>query len=72
MASLGERDVLSDGTALYQLVLEYSFIQSESQAPGHVTPRWPGLNSILYEASFHGQFYMILDRSNSVVQTVWM
>jgi tripeptidyl-peptidase-2 len=61
---LGERDILSDGTPLYQLLLEYSFEQSETSEVVH---QWPGLQGVLYESDFHGQFFMIFDNKKKLV-----
>ena len=44
---LGERDVLPDGTPLYQLVLEYEVDQGADCS--ELPPRWPGLQGVLYE-----------------------
>ena len=55
---LGERDIYPDGSVIYQLILEYEFDNIEA---GDVTPRWPGLNGILYESDYTNQFFLLYD-----------
>jgi len=40
---LGGRDVMLDGSASYQMLLEYEFDNGESTGSTEVTPRWPAL-----------------------------
>lgn len=61
---LGERDILADGTKLYQLLLEYEFEQTEAN---EAVPRWPGLQGVLYESEFHAQLFMIYDSCKRLV-----
>ena len=64
VAPLGERDILSDGSILYQLILEYECDLPES---GDITPRFPGLQGVLYESEFHAQFFMIYDSRKKLI-----
>lgn len=64
VAPLGERDVLPDGTRLYQLVLEYEIEHTEAN---DAVPRWPGLQGVLYESDFHAQFFMLYDAQKKLV-----
>eukprot|EP01041_Mallomonas_annulata_P006918 gene6918-14055_t len=63
---LGERDVLLDGSPIYQMILEYDIEQMEV---GDVLPIWSGLNSILYESEFMAQFFMIYDSKKKLMGT---
>lgn len=64
MRPLGERDVLVNGTALYQLVLEYALELTEA---AEVTNIWPGLQGVLYESEFHGQLFMVFDAKKKLL-----
>eukprot|EP00608_Synchroma_pusillum_P004382 CAMPEP_0198440462 /NCGR_PEP_ID=MMETSP1452-20131203/58859_1 /TAXON_ID=1181717 /ORGANISM="Synchroma pusillum, Strain CCMP3072" /LENGTH=281 /DNA_ID=CAMNT_0044161081 /DNA_START=94 /DNA_END=936 /DNA_ORIENTATION=+ len=61
---LGERDVMNNGAAVSQLVLQYDFDQYDEQ---DVTPRFPGLNGVLYESGLESQFWIVVDASNKVL-----
>lgn len=64
VSPLGERDVLPDGTPVYQLVLEYDIDLSESF---DITPRFPGLQGVLYESNFLAQFIMVYNSKKVLV-----
>jgi tripeptidyl-peptidase-2 len=64
VSPLGERDVLPDGSPIYQLVLTYAF---DNDAKTSVTPRFPGLQGVLYESCFHGQFFILYDNSKKLL-----
>eukprot|EP00600_Ochromonadales_sp_CCMP1393_P004453 CAMPEP_0174964208 /NCGR_PEP_ID=MMETSP0004_2-20121128/5753_1 /TAXON_ID=420556 /ORGANISM="Ochromonas sp., Strain CCMP1393" /LENGTH=1471 /DNA_ID=CAMNT_0016212909 /DNA_START=2788 /DNA_END=7203 /DNA_ORIENTATION=+ len=66
---LGARDVLPDGTPLYQLLLEYTFDVNEALASSvnSLTPRWPLLNTVLYESPLHAQLFMLYDSQKNLL-----
>lgn len=64
ISPLGERDILPNGTINYQMILEYDFEQTENL---ETVPTFPGLQGILYESDFHGQFFMIYDSKKSLI-----
>lgn len=61
---LGERDIMLDGSSLYQMILSYDIDQTEA---GDVIIRFPALQGILYESAFVGQFFCLYDASKRLV-----
>lgn len=64
VSPLGERDVLPDGTSVYQLVIEYEIDLSEAC---DIIPRFPGLQGVLYESNFMSQFVMVYNSKKVLV-----
>lgn len=64
VSPLGERDVLLSGKPIYQLVLEYAFELADALEATHL---WPGLQGVLYESEFHGQFFMVFDAKKKLM-----
>jgi hypothetical protein len=58
VASLGSRDVLPNGSRIYELGLDY---EAELTEDADISPRWPGLQGVLYESDFYAQLYTIFD-----------
>jgi tripeptidyl-peptidase-2 len=65
IAPCGARDVLPDGRALFQLVLEYAFEAPEDGT--EVTFKAPLLQGLLYDAEFDSQFFLISDKDKKLV-----
>lgn len=62
---LGERDQWLDNSGkIFQMILDYEIDMVDI---GDITPRWPGLNNILYESDFIGQFHMIFDTKKKLL-----
>ena len=66
VSPLGERDILPEGSPLYQLVFQYEFDQADS---GEIIPRWPGLQGALYESNFLAQFFLVFDSKKKLIGT---
>jgi len=66
ISPMGSRDILANGTVLYQLILEYEIDLTENY---DVTPRFPGLQGVLYESEFHAQFFMVYDSKKKLIGT---
>ncbi|MGH7128057.1 MAG: tripeptidyl peptidase II, partial [Planctomycetaceae bacterium] len=65
-----QRDRLPNGEPVYELVLTYTFDQSE---PGRVTPVFPANDGLLYDSRLGGQLWMLFDAGRRLVHTddVW-
>ncbi|MCL4177805.1 MAG: S8 family serine peptidase [Verrucomicrobia bacterium] len=59
-----ERDRLTGGKRIHELILSYSFEQDQ---PGSITPRFPALNGRLYDGEFESQLWMLFDDANQLL-----
>jgi tripeptidyl-peptidase-2 len=56
MSPLKERDVLPDSRQIHELVLTYEFKLPGGIAEATITPRFPKINNVLYDAVFDNVF----------------
>ena len=61
-----DRDRFPDGSREYDLLLEYSI---KAPQAGDLQVRFPLLNSVLYEAVFGSQFFMLYDERKRLIGT---
>lgn len=65
-----ERDLLPDGSPIYELQLTYKFDQART---GTVTPRFPSIDGILYDSPYGSHLWMLFDEKKRHVSTddIW-